>query len=176
MDIIRRARQDYADGVTTLIICERYRIGKALLYRWLTGGAAVGDATLEPIARRRPGAATVRRRRLTGDRVALVRRMWRAAEAQVRDIEDRLQGHRQQPDDRERDARMLAVLVKTLRELSSLDDNARAGAPTMTAPPDQDDDIPRDIEEFRRELARRIHAFVGEGTGGRIPGDAISDG
>ena len=43
------------------------------------------------------------------------------AEAQVRDIEERLAHHQQQPDDRERDARTLAVLVKTMRELAALD-------------------------------------------------------
>ena len=60
---------------------------------------------------------------MSGDRVALVGRLWRTAEAQVRDIEERLARHQQQPDERERDARTLAVLVKTMRELSALDDN-----------------------------------------------------
>ena len=84
---------------------------------------------LEPLPRRSTGKTRgnekppgTRRRRLSGDRVALVGRLWRTAEAQVRDIEERLARHQQQPDERERDARTLAVLVKTMRELSALDD------------------------------------------------------
>ena len=62
-------------------------------------------------------------------------------------------------------ARTLASLARTLREiaLSSRGDEA--------APPDDTDDdpIPRDIDEFRRELARRIHAFVDSRTGSGVP-------
>jgi hypothetical protein len=95
-------------------------------------------------------------------RVALVKSIWRAADAQVRDIEDRLAAAGQEPIDRERDARMLAVLVKTLRELVLIDD-ARAAAKTQ-AEPDDDESVPRDIDEFRRELARKIEAVIAERT------------
>ena len=97
---------------------------------------------------------------MSGDRVAIVRRLWRTAEAQVRDIEGRLRQDQQQPDERERDARMLAVLVKTLRELSALDE-FQGATPTTAG---DDDEVPRDIDEFRRELARRIDAFVAART------------
>jgi hypothetical protein len=67
----------------------------------------------------------------------------------------------------ERAARTLAILAQTLQNLARL----RAGA----APPpdhglphdhDDDDDMPADLDEFRRELARRINAFVDSRTGG----------
>ncbi|MGE0564711.1 MAG: hypothetical protein AB7O50_09380 [Pseudolabrys sp.] len=60
--------------------------------------------------------------------------------------------------DAERSARTLASLARTLRELSAM-----SGAqPTAETASDDDDAIPRDLDEFRRALARRIEAFVGE--------------
>ncbi len=102
-------------------------------------------------------------------RDAIVRRLWKAAEQQVCDIESRLMLAEQEPAERERDTRMMAVLVKTLCELSALD-GAKPGAKsarssTPTAPEhhdDSSDDIPRDIDEFRRELARRIAGLAAE--------------
>ncbi len=60
--------------------------------------------------------------RLTGSRTAVVKRLWRTAERQVRDIEARLIAAGQEPADRESDARLMAVLVKTLAELTALDE------------------------------------------------------
>jgi hypothetical protein len=94
-----------------------------------------------------------------------VARIWRTAEAQVRDIEDRLRARAQPPDEREKDARTLAVLVKTLRELTALDE-AEGRSET-----EDDDSGPRDIDEFRRDLARRMDAFVAERTRAGVPGD-----
>ena len=60
--------------------------------------------------------------------------------------------------DRARDARTLAVLVKTMRELLALDKHqGRRGAAGSS---EHDDAGPRDLDEFRRELARRMDAIV----------------
>ena len=72
------------------------------------------------------------------------------------------------PSDRgesERMARTLASLARTLRQVALLN----AGEEGMAANDSDDDPIPRDIDEFRRELARRIEAFVGERADGEIP-------
>jgi transposase-like protein len=168
LDAIHRARRDYAESSMTVAdICRKHGMNRQDLYYWLDGGPPGGEHHLAPIPRRGSGARTGRRPRLRGDRVSIVRRMWRAAEAQVRDIEDRLRQDAREADERERDARMLAVLVKTLRELSALDE-------TQSGPPDTaggDDEVPRDIDEFRRELARRMDAFVESRTGARVSGD-----
>ncbi len=70
-----------------------------------------------------------------------------------------LGGKRRAATASERSARTLATLTQTLHALQRL----RAGAL-----PDQetlhDDDLPRDIDEFRRDLARRIDAFVASRT------------
>ena len=127
----------------------------------LDDGPASGEPQLEPLPPR-------------SDRASLVRQMWRTAEAQVRDIEERLLRDAQPADERERDARVLAVLAKTLRELAALDQaNSDAAARAALSQSDDadDDPVPRDIDEFRRELARRIQAFVASRGGAGVAGD-----
>ena len=58
------------------------------------------------------------------------------------------------PIDAERMARTLSTLTQTLQTLQ------RLNAGEMARNADDDDDMPRDIDEFRHELARRIDAFV----------------
>jgi hypothetical protein len=66
----------------------------------------------------------------------------------------------------DRCARTLATLTQTLHTLQRL----RAGEnPEHESGNDDFDDRPRDIDEFRRDLARRIEAFVASRTDG---GDA----
>jgi hypothetical protein len=56
----------------------------------------------------------------------------------------------------ERRARTLATLARTLKEVTRL----RADAKEMT--PADDDTVPRDLDEFRRELSRRLDLLVAE--------------
>ena len=152
-ETIARMRQQYADGVPVARIRAENGVTKGVLYRWLDGGPS-GSDQLPPIARRRVFASlTIGRNR------SLVTRLWRTARRQVHEIEQRLARAGQPPAEREGDARMLAVLVKTLRELAALD-KARADAGksgTQTRIDHEDDDpIPQDIDELRRELARRV--------------------
>ena len=116
--------------------------------------------------RKRRTASTARVRKLSGDRAALVKRMWRAADTQVREIENRLLRDAPEPLERERDARVLAVLAKTLRELSALDET-REDKQTVT--PVDDDAVPRDMGELRRSLARKLEALVAGGSAA-LPG------
>lgn len=160
---IAQARQMYLDGVKVADIRRTTGMTDGQLYYWLDGGPPDGEQHLPPLPRRRiVPRRSPRRRKLSGDRVALVSRLWRTAEAQVRDIEERLAHHQQQPDDRERDARTLAVLVKTMRELVALDDIRDGGA--SPAESEHDDGGPRDLDEFRRELARRMEAIIAART------------
>ncbi len=111
-----------------------------------------------------------RRRAPTGKRATIVRRMWRTAEAQVRDIEERLLHDAQEPGERERDARMLAVLSRTLRELIAVDEAQRNSATPSDRSCRHDgfrdsetgDSMPRDMDEFRRSLSRKLEALVAE--------------
>ncbi|MBI4273155.1 MAG: hypothetical protein HY659_00450 [Rhizobiales bacterium] len=90
-------------------------------------------------------------------RRSLIARLWRAAEQQMRELEERLAKTPRQPAERLRDARHLAVLVVTFRELTALDSlHDSAARKTKSAPVDDDDTMPRNIDEFRRDLARRL--------------------
>ncbi len=170
-ETIRRVRQMYADGVTVVAILTATGVTRAELNRCVDGKEGTGYA---PMTRRsaRFGQPAGPTPRVSGDRVALVKRIWRTAEAQVREIEARLSIDDAEPDDRERDARLLATLVKTLRELSTLDERQAPPAPTTTA---ADDDDIKDINEFRRDLARRMDEFVRERNGARVPGGAAAE-
>jgi hypothetical protein len=90
-------------------------------------------------------------------RLALAARIQGVVESQMDAIDRVLQalGPSEQGE-AERTARTLASLARTLREIAALTQ------PDEGAPPDDTDDdpIPRDIDEFRNELARRIHGLI----------------
>lgn len=71
----------------------------------------------------------------------------------------------------ERTARTLASLTRTLKEVQRLRaaETDKGTATQVPAADDDDDDMPRDIDEFRRELARRIDAFVASRTDAGVP-------
>jgi hypothetical protein len=69
-------------------------------------------------------------------------------------------GQRHSATASERSARTLATLTQTLRALQQM----RTGKPLEPEMNDDDDDIPRDLDEFRIDLARRIDAFVASRT------------
>jgi hypothetical protein len=90
-------------------------------------------------------------------RAALVDRLWLAAEVQVRAHETRLKGLGGQPAGAEAEAKSLATLARTLKELIELDHAAQAA--------DREDDNPNDdspdgalsdLASLRSELARRL--------------------
>jgi len=159
-------RQRYLEGAPVSRILAEFGVSLGTLYFWVDGGPADAGPRLPPLPRRRVVMGQ-RRRPLKTSRVSLVARLWRTAERQVRDIEQRLARNQQEPPERERDARMLAILVKTLRELSSLETLEPATPETLG----EDDDMPRDIDEFRRELTRKVEALIARPDFGadRIP-------
>ena len=96
-------------------------------------------------------------------------RLERAIERQLADVEARANaGAPRSTPDAERIARVLAALARTLKEAQRL----RAAATPVPVP--DDDDRPFDIDELRRELARRIDAFVAGRADGPVcdAGDA----
>jgi hypothetical protein len=163
--VVALVRRLYADGVFVNAIVAQSGIKNLnIIYRCVAGlypdGSGVKPA---PIPQRRQG---VRVRHRMGSRAALVTRMWRTAERQVEEIEDRLAVAGLELAERESNARTLAVVAKTLRELAAVDEaeTTRKGK-KQPSDDDIDDDVPRDIDEFRRELARRINALVDSRTG-----------
>lgn len=89
----------------------------------------------------------------------LLTRVSRAIERELTQIEIIVGGVRLKPSQRteaERRARTLASLARTLREVMTL----RAGEEKNR----QDDELPRDIDELRHQLARRLDQLVAEAT------------
>ncbi len=157
-DIVALARRRYADGVPVTAICAETGLSHGMLYSCLDGSADPA-AGLPRLPRRK---ATLGRRKRSSKtaRISLVNRLWSAAERQAYDVEQRLIANKQAPDERERDARVLAVLVKTLRELAAFD--AEHGETDVN---EGNDDFPRDVDELRRELSRRLETMAAEPAG-----------
>jgi hypothetical protein len=165
----RRARQMYREGVEVGVIARETGLSTGALYYWIAGGPRRRGVTLLPALPKRRLA--MQRRMLAEQRLALVERMMIAAEHQVCAIEVRLTGSGQEPAARERDARTLAVLVKTMQALVALEampkPDAMPGKKTITAPDDDDDDtIPADIDVLRRELSQRLEAMAAADAAG----------
>lgn len=137
------------------------RFYKCLDGRYDDGSGA--PLPLPRIARRKEGVRIVS---TAVRRLALVGRIWRSAEQQVDQIEARLAQAGYTPDACERDARALAVLVRTLRELSELEKRRPRAA--AREKPENDDSIPKDVDELRRELARRMQALIDSRTGAGV--------
>jgi len=97
------------------------------------------------------------------DLVARLRRAVLNELTVVESLRERLKNEPQSRVAAERTARTLSTLTDTLQKLQRLQCAVPANGP--------DYDIPADIDEFRRDLARRIDAFVASradsGDGGR---------
>jgi hypothetical protein len=88
---------------------------------------------------------------------ALVERVTQAVERELSQIEVIVGGHHvklHQRTEAERRARTLASLARTLSEVRKLRADEHK--------PKRDDDVPRDLNEFRLELARRLDRLVAE--------------
>ncbi len=158
-ETVALARKRYAEGVAVSRILGETEMSLGTLYAALDGKLDEGGgAKPAPMARRRVVMGQ-RKRALRAARISLVARLWRTAERQVRDIETRLASAAPDPAERERDARVLAVLVKTLRELHAFDGANLRGK--VEAESDNDDSV-RDLDEFRRELARKIDRLAAQ--------------
>jgi hypothetical protein len=169
-EVVALVRRLYREGATVkAIVAETGITNLDILYRCVDGDYPDGtDEKPKPLPKRRPG---VRVRHRKGSRTALVARMWRTAERQVEEIEDRLKAAGLPLAEHESSARTLAVVAKTLRELAAVDEAQKPGKGKKQTPEDDidDDPVPRNIDEFRRELARRIDALVEGRTGSGNP-------
>jgi hypothetical protein len=119
--------------------------------------AAASRAVKEELAKSEGGEADAAAAVTPEERAALGARVFRAAQAQMTTIESVLKSFQPAEGEppSERTVRIIAALNKSLREISAM-----LGR-DQTPPHETDNDpVPRDIDEFRRELARRIRHFI----------------
>jgi len=106
-------------------------------------------------------------------RAAMVERLSSAIEAELGAVERlraQLGAQPLSPADSERTARALETIMRTLREVDRL-----RFTPAALAAAEEADDLPRDLDEFRRALAERIEAFVRSRTEPAVSGAGSSD-
>ena len=151
-------RRRYAEGATVAVLKAESGITSLwTIYRCLDGQYDDGSGLpLAPLPRRRVSRHATR--------AELVKRLWSNAEAQVAQIEARMKQSGQTPDDSERDARALAILIRMLRELSAFDE-AKRGKDKQQQKPANDETVPRDVAELRRELARKMEELLADEPG-----------
>jgi hypothetical protein len=156
-----RARQRYIDGDPVQDLLDETKLSLQRFYYW-ADGAPQGDGStlLPPIPRRHK----FHKRSLGSarERVKLIGRMMRAAERLVKNIEDRLEVEGIPPTERESDTRGLAVVARIVRELTALDELNRTRRKRAEADRNNDESIPRNVDELRRSLALKLEALIAE--------------
>ena len=152
-ETVVRARDDYVSGKKAAQIMAENDLTTHQLYTVLAGE---GPAKGLPAITLRREILGERAKAPSRARTSLVERLWRAADRQVRDIEKRMRLDEQKPEERERDARVLATTVKTLRDLQALD-----AARAEEEPASGDEQRYDNLDHFRRELARKMDAALG---------------
>jgi len=165
-----RARTLYREGMSLARISAETGLSPSDIYDWLDGGPPdAHDEAGEPLARidRRRTPRPRRRRAPVLDRLSLVHRLWKAAERQATEIEARLRRPANDPVLSERDAKTLAVLARTVRELIAID-IAGSGPEMPAEESDTDDAIPRDLDALREALAIRIGQLRAERAAGAV--------
>jgi hypothetical protein len=164
---ILRVREQYASGVTLNEIQRDNNINRATLYTCIAGGPMMdtGKRMFDAMPLRSlvsRGWATERTRKQL--RAKLVSSLWQSAEAQLRESEGRSDLDSAGSIERARDARTIAVLARTLRDLDTSRPRKKKTPDTSGedagAEAKVNHDDPRQIDDFRRELARRIEAIA----------------
>ena len=161
---IARGRDMYVQGFTVSRCVAASGMSLGTFYYWLDGGPDDGSGPMLPPIPRRRVIIGKRRKPLAATRVSLASRLWRTAERQVRDIEARFARGDQPPADRERDTRMLAVLIKALRDLDAFDSDK--AAEESEVPAARGEEPSGDEEQLRRELARKLDNLLAQGNEG----------
>ena len=96
-------------------------------------------------------------------RARLVTRLWTTAERQVAEVELRLKAIDDDPIALEREAKTLAIITRTVRDLVAIDAERKPTAKDRTKDVENGAD-PRSLDEFRASLAARLAELGGGGN------------
>ncbi len=119
----------------------------------------IDDAPARPAAKKKH-APVVRRQIIT--------ELWRAAKMQLASHEAHLAGLPAGTAASEADAKTLATLARTVRELIALDTAAGGEGGKSEDDPSPAEGLRR-VDELRRELARRMERLIAENAGDAVP-------
>ena len=96
-------------------------------------------------------------------RARLVTRLWTTAERQVAEVELRLKAIDDDPIALEREAKTLAIITRTVRDLVAIDAERKPAAKDKIKDVQNAAD-PRSLDEFRASLAARLAELGGGGN------------
>ena len=170
----------YRDGVLTVgELCRRHGVSQRGLYRrarkygWPLRRDRSGQNEDQANAAGKDGLSRAPRssRAPQPSRRRLISRLFKTLETQMQSIEHRLNGQAeivpQSAADRERDARTLSALVRTMEKLCELESADRRDLEAAKAAQAHVEKDParfeRDIQDLRQALARRIAGFASGG-------------
>ncbi|MCA0419793.1 MAG: hypothetical protein LCH80_13870 [Proteobacteria bacterium] len=107
-------------------------------------------------------------------RKAVVGQLWRAAKRQIDTHEEHLADLPKGTTASEADAKALAVLARTVRELVAIEEPPAMRKDKRSDDSSAADDL-RHVAQLRQDLARRLEALVAQGAG-ENPQEADADG
>lgn len=175
----RRARPDWAairaayeaDNETVREICAAHGIRSACLYerRAAEGWRRRADRRKPSRAARARAVPRPSGRARSGERAALVRRLYRRFTSQLEALDARLEsvGDAAAATDGEKEARALATLARTLEKLIEIEDGiGRADAARTGGARDRTE---HDVDRLRLALARRIERLARSAGEGPVP-------
>ena len=159
-ETVAYARRRYRENAIVDDILGETGLSLGVLYRCIDGLYDDGSGLpAQPLPRRNPCRS--RRPALGRLRATMADRLWRTGESYVKALEERLARADLSEGAREGDARVFAIMVRAMRELIETGASAPPPQPIAAVKADaakaeDDDPVPDDVEEFRRQLAERI--------------------
>lgn len=152
-----RAREMYASGSSNAAIFEETGLRGYTLYRWLDGGPKLnGKRLLEPLTRQK---IATRGKTRDAEYENLVAEIVSTARTGVGQIRTRMDASGMKSIEENQDAAAaLAVYARVATELRARKNAAEAEGKSVRKPSKKvnDDPVPRNIDELRRQLADKI--------------------
>jgi hypothetical protein len=174
------AREAYLAGETLASLQRRHQASVAMLYTWIDRVVGEdGSIRQAPVPRRRRLAAAASPAARSG-RATLVRRLWRAADAQMCQLERRIAALDPQAPPGDAEAKALGLIARIVRELVALDAAANETAGGHSADDRALSAAERSREgarvaKLRAEIARRLAVDVDDAAPGSAGADDAAD-
>lgn len=162
-ETVAYARRRYRENAVVEDILGETGLSLGIFYRCIDGVYDDGSGLpVQPLPRRNP--CRTRRPALNRVRATMADRLWRTGESNVKALEERLARTDLSDGAREGDARVFAIMVRAMRELTETGASVAPPQPEAAtkacAKAEEDDQDPEDIDEFHRDLVRQMDAIA----------------